>query len=138
MRIRLLLLACTLAAMPLSAQPNSGASNPADGFRVAAQTTLARPWLDGRLIVRDADEASLRRDSRLHADVVTRPRWRYPAIGAAVGAAGGILYAYAITRGDYVGLPVEPMYVLPAAYGLGGAFLGLLIDSADRERAARR
>jgi hypothetical protein len=31
-----------------------------------------------------------------------------------------------------------PIYVMPALYGAAGTFLGVLIDSADRERAARR
>ena len=51
----------------------------------------------------------------------------------------GLIHAKAITQGDYVGFPwVEPIILLPTAYALAGAFVGLLIDASERERAARR
>lgn len=74
----------------------------------------------------------------LRCAVAARLRWRYPAIGAGVGLLAGIVHAHAMTRGDYVGFPGEPMYVLPPLYAAGGAFVGLLIDSANHERKARR
>lgn len=135
MRIPILLLACLFASGPLAAQ-----TAPADDgmHRSAAPTTL--PATDARLRARceDGEDAARQMESRAWTDTVARPRWRYPAIGAAIGIAAGVLHAHAITRGDYVGIPVEPMYILPPAYGLAGAFIGLLIDSSERERAARR
>ena len=137
MRIPLLLLACTLAATPLGAQSAPRAAAPAAARLASARTTLAPPRLDARLVVRHADEAAPRLQSRIPADVVTRPRWRYPAIGAAIGIAAGLIHASSME--DPIGFPIgDPVYVLPALYGAAGAFVGLLVDSADRERAARR
>jgi len=72
------------------------------------------------------------------SDTVARPRWHYPAIGAVIGLVAGVIHAKAATRGDYVGLPVEPMYVYPPVYAAAGAFVGYLVDSSDRRRRARR
>jgi hypothetical protein len=110
-----------------------------DAAPVQVTNTLQAPMLDPRLVVSAAsEEVAHPQESEAWKDVVTRPWWHYPAIGLAIGGAAGVIHANAIMQGDYVGIPVEPMYVLPPAYGLAGAFLGLLIDSAERERAARR
>jgi hypothetical protein len=130
-----LVLTFVSAAAPLSAQagmrlPGSAAGNAA---------LPAPPRVDERLFVTPAAATSADvGESAVWSDTVARPRWRYPVIGAVVGLAAGIIHAQAVTSGDYVGLPVEPMYVLPPLYAAAGAFAGLLIDSADRERKARR
>jgi hypothetical protein len=126
-----------LAASPLMLGAQAPAA-PSHAERAPAATVRARV-LDPRLILAATpDDAACPEESDAWKDAVTRPRWQYPAIGAVIGVAAGVIHAHAITQGDYVGIPVEPMYVLPAAYGAIGAFVGLLIDSADRERAARR
>ena len=136
-RIPLAVLALTLASTALGAQTDIPASRDAAPVQVA--NTLQAPIRDPRLIVSAApQEAAGTQESEVWKDVVTRPWWHYPAIGAAIGGAAGVIHANAIMQGDYVGIPVEPIYVLPPAYALAGAFLGLLIDSAERERAARR
>lgn len=94
--------------------------------------------IDPRLVVQPRTDARQVDAPALRSAAAARPAWRYPAIGAGVGLLGGIVHAHAMTRGDYVGLPVEPMYVLPPAYAAAGAFLGYLADSAGRERRARR
>lgn len=138
MRLSIAAGALMLGATPLPAQADAPA--PAAALRAPSAGTFAAPVLDPRLIVDPEQRVDATRPAESEAwrDVVARPWWHYPAIGAVIGAAAGAVHAHAITRGDYVGLPVEPMYVLPPAYGAVGAFLGLLIDSAERERAARR
>jgi hypothetical protein len=136
-RIPLAVLALTLASTALGAQTDFAATH--DGAPSPVASTLRSPIMDPRLVVSAAShEAAGVKESQAWKDVVTRPWWHYPAIGLAIGGAAGVIHANAIMQGDYVGIPVEPMYVLPPAYGLAGAFLGLLIDSAERERAARR
>lgn len=142
MPIRLRTLAATmmlLASAPLAAQSSPASST---GARPASPvTTFDAPPMDSRLLV-DAVErrdASSPRESEPWKDVVTRPWWHYPAIGAAIGAGAGLIHANAIMQGDYVGFPLaEPNVLLPVAYGAVGAFLGVLVDSSERERAARR
>lgn len=136
-RISLALLALTLGSTVLSAQTDLAATHDAAALSVA--NTLPAPIMDPRLVVSAAaEDAAGIQESQAWKDVVTRPWWHYPAIGLAIGGAAGAIHANAIMQGDYIGIPVEPMYILPPAYGLVGAFLGLLIDSAERERAARR
>lgn len=134
MRIPILLLACLFVSSPLAAQTHS-----ADDRASASAVVTVGGSVDTRLRVRwdQRKDAARPMESRAWADSVTRPRWRYPAIGAGIGVAAGVIHAHAITRGDYVGIPVEPMYILPPVYGAVGAFLGLLVDSAERERARR-
>jgi hypothetical protein len=93
------------------------------------------PRLDARLVV---GPYSAPFQGPVTLDVVTRPRWHYPAAGAAVGAAAGLAHGYAITHGDNIGWPVDPRHFLPVAYGAVGAFLGLLVDHSERERKAAR
>jgi hypothetical protein len=137
-RIPLAVLALTLAPIALGAQTDFAATHDAAPLSVA--NTLQQPIMDPRLVVRPtaADDAAGAQESEAWKDVVTRPWWHYPAIGAAIGGAAGAIHVYAITRSDSYGAPVDPRYVLPPAYALAGAFLGILIDSAERERAARR
>lgn len=125
-------LTLALVAPPLDAQ--RGAVEPSGTTAGSIAHTI-----DARLIVTPVlpDRAAAPVHIDL-SDTLARPRWRYPAIGAAIGVVAGAVHAHAMTRGDYVGLPVEPMYVLPPAYAAVGAFVGVLIDSADRERRARR
>lgn len=127
-----------LAAAPLAAQPAPAPST--DEPRASSVTAVEAPSLDSRLIVEiDTDQAPRPNGSEAWADVVTRPWWHYPAIGAAIGAGAGLLHANSIMRGEYIGFPLaEPNVLLPIAYGAVGAFLGVLIDSSERERAARR
>lgn len=108
----------------------------AAALTVVACTAAAAqvPRLDARLVVGPYSAP----DRAVSLDVVTRPRWHYPAAGAAVGAAAGLAHGYAITRGDNIGWPVDPRHFLPVAYGAVGAFLGLLIDHSERERKAAR
>ena len=124
---RAVLLPILLCAFPASAG--------AQTMPAPAERTVLTPRLDPRLVV--APESPLDREATT-VDIVTRPRWHYPAAGGAIGAAAGLAHGYAITRQDYVGWPVEPMHFLPVAYGAVGAFLGLLIDNAERERKAAR
>ena len=137
-RIPLALLALILGSTAVSAQNDVPA--PADAAPVLATNTLHAPMLDPRLVVSaSAEEDASTQESQAWKDVVTRPWWHYPAIGAAIGGAAGAIHANAIMQGDYIGFPLaEPIVVLPLAYGAVGAFLGILIDSAERERAARR
>lgn len=129
-----LMFSAIVAAAPVAAQTDVHASARADVLPATARTVLHPPRLDARLVVRDAARPT---DARLQPEVVARPRWRYPAIGAAVGIAAGLIHASSMQ--DPIGFPVgDPIYVMPAVYGLAGAFVGLLIDSAERERAARR
>lgn len=118
-------------APPLAAQQAADAPGQIASHR-------AQVVIDSRLVVEPRTDAREVDASALRSAVATRPRWRYPAIGAAIGLAAGIVHAHAITRGDYIGYPVEPMYLFPPAYAAAGAFLGVLVDSADRERKARR
>jgi hypothetical protein len=122
------LAACTA---PLAAQQTVDAPSHIDGNR-------ARIQIHSRLVVESRRDAREMDSTTLRSVAAARPRWRYPAIGAGVGLLAGIVHAHAMTRGDYVGLPAEPMYVLPPLYAAAGAFVGVLIDSADRERKARR
>lgn len=139
MKIPVVVLALTLAATPLAAQTAADFTAQGDASAAPSAASLSVPVLDSRLIVEPAEKLDARpTESEEWRGVVTRPWWHYPAIGLAIGGAAGMIHANAIMQGDYVGIPVEPMYVLPPAYGLAGAFLGLLIDSAERERAARR
>lgn len=136
-RIPLALLTLILGSTALGAQTGIPAAH--DTAPIPVANTLQPPMLDPRLVVRTAEEdAASARESQAWRDVVTRPWWHYPAIGAAIGGAAGAIHVYAITRSDYYGAPVDPRYILPPAYALAGAFLGILIDSAERERAARR
>lgn len=140
MRIAIIAAALTLAATPLAAQAAADVAAPGDAPAASSAGTLAAPILDPRLIVEPEEtvDAAHPTDSEAWRRVVTRPWWHYPAIGAVIGAAAGAIHANAIMQGDYVGIPVEPMYLLPPAYGAAGAFLGILVDSAERERAARQ
>lgn len=140
MRFPILVLALRLAATPLAAQTADGVEMPDDASAALPAASLHAPVLDPRLVIQPAEtlDAARPTESEEWRRVVTRPWWHYPAIGAVIGAAAGVIHANAITQGDYVGIPVEPIHILPPAYGLGGAFLGLLVDSAERERAARR
>jgi preprotein translocase subunit Sec61beta len=134
-RIPLAVLALTLVSTALGAQTDIPASPDA----ALMANTLQAPLLDPRLVVSAAAaETAGAQESEAWKDVVTRPWWHYPAIGGAIGAAAGVIHAHAIMQGDPIGIPFDPRYVLPAAYGAAGAFLGILIDSAERERAARR
>lgn len=137
-RLPLALLALILGSTAVSAQTDIPA--PADAAPVLATNTLHASMLDPRLVVRPTaeEEAGGTQESQAWKDVVTRPWWHYPAIGFAVGGAAGVIHANAIMQGDPIGIPFDPRYVLPLAYGAGGAFLGILIDSAERERKARR
>jgi hypothetical protein len=138
-RIPLAVLALTLAPIALGAQTDFAATHDAAPLSVA--NTLPQPIMDPRLVVRPtaADDAAGAQESEAWKDVVTRPWWHYPAIGAVIGGAAGAIHARAIMQSDYVGFPLaEPIVVLPIAYGAVGTFLGILIDSAERERAARR
>lgn len=136
-RIPLALLALILSSTALGAQTPIPAS--LDAAPVLVANTLPVPTMDPRLVVSAAGEdATGTQESEAWKDVVTRPWWHYPAIGAVIGGAAGAIHVYAITRSDYYGAPVDPRYVLPPAYALAGAFLGILIDSAEREREARR
>ena len=143
MMIRILIIvlavALTFAATPLAAQEFVGAGTAEDVQRTPSASSVPRPALDSRLVVQPVVTWNTARPEESQAwQDVSRPRWHYPAIGAAIGVAAGVIHANAITQGDYVGLPVEPMILLPIAYGAIGAFLGVLMDSAERERAARR
>lgn len=141
MRIRIAALALTLAATPLAAQTGSHSAAADDAPRESSTISVPAPTVDSRLIVAVAaiQDAPRAGESEAWADVVTRPWWHYPAIGAAIGAGAGLIHANTIMRGDYIGFPIaEPNVLLPIAYGAVGAFLGVLVDSADRERAARR
>lgn len=122
---RAALLALLLSLVSAAAQAQSAAP--------PASSVLA-PRLDARLVVTDS---AARRAIAPLADVETRPRWLYPAIGAAVGAGAGMVHGYRLTRG-YIEWPIEPMHILPVLYGAVGAFVGLVADSAERERAAAR
>ncbi|HEX6369293.1 MAG TPA: hypothetical protein VF006_10200 [Longimicrobium sp.] len=138
MRIAIPVLLVTLAASSLGAQTGAAASS--GGVHPSSARTLPAPVPDPRLLVEaaEAEDAARPGESEAWRRAVTRPRWHYPAIDAGIGVAAGVIHANAITQGDYVGLPMEPMILLPVAYGAVGAFLGLLIDSSERERAARR
>lgn len=130
-----LLVAVVLGTRPLTAQVTPGLAPPGASLRPAA---LAAPALDLRFVVGEAGRKDPARpvDSPAWKDVVTRPRWRYPAIGAAIGITAGVVQAKGMQ--DPIGFPIDPIYIFPTAYGALGAFIGLLVDSADRERAARR
>lgn len=136
MKMPIIGVALALAATPVAGQTAAGFGAPGD----APAASLAAPVLDPRLIVEPAETLDSARptDPGAWKDVVSRPWWHYPAIGAAIGGTAGAIHVYAITRSDFYGAPVDPRYVLPAAYAAAGAFLGILIDSAERERAARR
>lgn len=121
-----------LLALLLSLPPAAAAAQAASP-PVQPGSALA-PRLDARLIV---TTSVARHTTAPIADVVTRPRWHYPAIGAAVGAGAGLVHAYQLTRG-YIEWPVEPKHILPVLYGAVGAFVGFVVDSAERERAAAR
>lgn len=137
-RIPLAVLALTLVSTSLGAQIDIPASP--DAAPVLVANTLRAPIMDPRLVVSNAaEDAAGAQESEAWKDVVTRPWWHYPAIGAVIGGAAGAIHARAIMQGDYIGFPLaEPIVVLPIAYGAVGTFLGILIDSAERERAARR
>lgn len=145
-RIPTAVVALALCAAPLAAQSDAPAGeHTADASAPSLPPRLSpsppsAPIVDARLRVdpAEAQNATDPAESDAWQRVVARPWWQYPAIGAAIGVTAGVIHAYAITQGDYVGLPVEPMYVLPVAYGAAGAFVGLLLDSAERERAARQ
>lgn len=138
MRLPTVVLALTLAATPLAAQAAVEDAAPGDA---PAAASLPVPVLDPRLSVEPAETVDAARPSESDEwrRVVTRPWWHYPAVGLAIGGAAGAIHANAIMQGDYIGFPLaEPIVVLPIAYGAVGAFLGILIDSAEREREARR
>jgi hypothetical protein len=122
------------AAAPLSAQ--AGLRLPGSAAENAALPLT--PRVDERLFVTPGAatrvEAS---ESARWSDTVARSRWRYPVIGAVIGLAAGIIHAQAVTSGDYVGFPVEPMYFFPPVYAAAGAVVGVMVDSADRKRRAR-
>lgn len=125
--LRAALLALLLSLVPAAAQAQAAAPP------VQPSSALA-PRLDPRLIV---SESAARHATAPIADVVTRPRWHYPAIGAGVGAVAGLVHGYQLS-GGYLEWPIEPMHILPVLYGAVGAFVGLVVDSAERERAAAR
>jgi hypothetical protein len=140
MRIPIVVFALTLAATPLATQTAADVATPGDAPAAPPAASLPAPVLDPRLIVEPAEAPDTARptESEEWQRVVTRPWWHYPAIGLAIGGAAGAIHSNAIMQGDPIGIPFDPRYVLPLAYGAGGAFLGILIDSAERERAARR
>lgn len=110
--------------------------------RTAAQTLdppgrgdVLRPStrVDPRLVVTPRPTAGEMDARTLASAVAARPRWVLPAIGAGIGLVAGVVQAHATTRGDYVGLPMEPMYLYPPAYAAAGALLGWLADAVLRE-----
>ena len=133
MRIPVPVLALMLVGTPVASQAGADVTAPS----AASATTLMPPALDPRLAITIDVPDGQPEASRAWQDV-TRPRWRYPAIGAAVGVAAGLIHGHVIMQGEPIGIPVDARYILAPAYGLAGAFIGLLIDSSERERAARR
>lgn len=135
MRTLLLAFALSCGATSLAAQSQPIPQSPA-ALQPGA-LALGAPVVDARLVIRAAAEEDAGLESRTWKEVVTRPWWHYPAIGAAIGIAAGVVQAKGMQ--DPIGFPIgDPVYVLPTLYGAAGAFVGILIDSADRERAARR
>ncbi|HEX2206960.1 MAG TPA: hypothetical protein VHG93_04710, partial [Longimicrobium sp.] len=105
MRISLALLVLALVGRPLAAQTGVEMKAPDDAPSASAAGTVPAPALNSRLIVEmEVDDAARPGETGAWQDV-TRPRWRDPAIGAAVGVGAGLIHANAVTQGDYVGFP---------------------------------
>jgi hypothetical protein len=130
-RITLFALAFAASVAPASAQ--QGKQVP---FASTASEEImpreAAP-IDPRLVMKPRPSAPEPGPASLASAAAARPRWVLPAIGAGIGLVAGVVQAHATTQGDYVGLPVEPMYLYPPAYAAAGALLGWLADAALRE-----
>src|ERR1043165_8389660 len=107
MRIPVAVLAFVLVGSPAAAQTGAGAAAPG----AASATTPVPHVVDPRLAITiSTPERPTRPEEAGEWADVTRPRWRYPAIGAAVGVAAGLIHGHVIMQGDPIGLPVDPRY----------------------------
>lgn len=133
----LLVLALSFGATSLPAQSRAGVAFAGETMRPGS-SALRAPPRDVRLLVgvHVAKHPTQPEESSAWKDTVARPWWHYPAIGAAIGITAGVIQAKGMK--DPIGFPVDPIYVFPTIYGAAGAFVGILVDSAERERAARR
>jgi hypothetical protein len=127
-RIVLFTLALVVSVAPASAQ--QGKQVPFASTASEEIMLRAAAPIDPRLVVEPRTAAG---EMALTSAVAARPRWVLPAIGAGIGLVAGVVQAHATKQGDYVGLPVEPMYLYPPAYAAAGALLGWLADAVLRE-----
>ena len=125
MPIRALVWTLAAALLPLGPFPLAAQADPAP---VSASTLLQAP---PPMPAADRRWAAAFERERGGAEV-TRSRWVYPAAGALIGGAAGVIWGREVDRRSDPWVPYGPAVFFGALGAAGGTFVGWYVDETDR------